>query len=178
MSNMNNWIYEKNNENTARFVLGERGSNPLVCFGINPSTAEPNKLDNTLRRVRNEAITRGHDGWVMLNIYPQRATNPNDLHKEFNKDIHMLNLFHIKSILSSNPKVLVWAAWGGLINKRDYLSFCLKEIIEVMPISAQWVHVGSLLKNNHPHHPLYLRRNLTFNEFKIHSYLTNKKFGS
>ncbi len=35
-----------------RFILGEAGENPLVCIGVNPSTAEPDKLDNTHRQLK------------------------------------------------------------------------------------------------------------------------------
>lgn len=41
------WLYEHNDDNSARYVLGTVGENPLVCFGVNPSTAEPNALDAT-----------------------------------------------------------------------------------------------------------------------------------
>ena len=27
------WLYEKNYNNTVRYVLGEYGKSPLVCFG-------------------------------------------------------------------------------------------------------------------------------------------------
>ena len=46
------WIYRFLSEKEDRFVLGEMGLSPLVCFGINPSTAVPEKLDRTLSRVR------------------------------------------------------------------------------------------------------------------------------
>lgn len=55
------------------------GENPLVCFGINPSTAVPNALDPTLKRVRRFAAENGYDSWTMLNVYPQIATNPKTL---------------------------------------------------------------------------------------------------
>ena len=49
-----NWIYEHDVNNTARFTLGEYqyiSDKTLICFGINPSTATPNNLDNTLKKV-------------------------------------------------------------------------------------------------------------------------------
>ena len=39
------WIYKNNTDNTCRYVLGILGDNPLICFGINPSTAEPKALE-------------------------------------------------------------------------------------------------------------------------------------
>jgi hypothetical protein len=49
------WLYENNEDNTVRYILGTKGKKPLLCFGINPSTAEPEKLDNTLKSVERVA---------------------------------------------------------------------------------------------------------------------------
>ena len=46
---MQEWIYVNNDDNTSRYVLGTKGDKPVFCFGINPSTAEPNNLDPTLK---------------------------------------------------------------------------------------------------------------------------------
>src|SRR5574343_1860068 len=102
---MNNkdWLYEKNEENTVRYILGTKGKNPLLCFGINPSTAEPENLDNTLKSVERLSLNNGFDSWIMLNIYPQRATDPNDIHKNFDIFIHESNLTVINKLLSELP---------------------------------------------------------------------------
>ena len=52
---------------------------PLVCIGINPSTAQPGALDPTLKSVERLANANGFDSWIMFNVYPQRATDPNDM---------------------------------------------------------------------------------------------------
>ncbi len=80
------WLYERTTDNYARFVLGTIGNNPLICFGINPSTAEPGNLDPTINYVSSIATSNGFDCFVMLNVYPQRATNPNSLLKLRNAD--------------------------------------------------------------------------------------------
>jgi hypothetical protein len=83
-----NWIYEINDDNTCRFVLGTKGEKTLVCFGINPSTAEPGILDNTMKSVDRISKANGYDSWVMLNIYPQRAMNLNDICDE--RDLNII----------------------------------------------------------------------------------------
>jgi len=113
-----NWIYKNNADNSCRFVLGTKGEKPLICFGINPSTAEPGKLDNTMKSVDRISRANGYDSWFMLNIYPQRATNPNDMCKERDLNIAQENLFHIERILKRG-NVDIWAAWGTVINKRS-----------------------------------------------------------
>ena len=43
------WLYAPNFYSEYRYILGTRGKNPLICIGINPSTAQPGALDNTLK---------------------------------------------------------------------------------------------------------------------------------
>ena len=45
------WYYEPNTYQPYRYVLGRVGAHPLVCIGINPSTAQPGALDPTLKSV-------------------------------------------------------------------------------------------------------------------------------
>ena len=87
------WYYEPHTYLPYRYVLGRVGRHPLVCIGINPSTAQPGALDPTLKSVERLANANGFDSWIMFNVYPQRATDPND--KWFGK------------ILQRNPKVEV-----------------------------------------------------------------------
>jgi len=107
------WIYENDQDNQIRYVLGTKGTKPLLCFGINPSTAKPDNLDSTLKSVERLARSNDFDSWIMMNIYPQRATDPNNIHPEINNEIHRKNLAFIESIISGN-KTIIWAAWGTL----------------------------------------------------------------
>ena len=79
--NENAWIYD-HSEPKARYALGRKGIRPFVCFGVNPSTATPARLDPTVASVARFTEDHGYDGWLMLNLYPQRATNPDKMHKK------------------------------------------------------------------------------------------------
>ena len=46
------WIYERTADNAARSVLGTVGARPLVCVGVNPSTAAPGDPDLTVSKPR------------------------------------------------------------------------------------------------------------------------------
>lgn len=169
-----NWLYETDGDNTSRFILGTVGKKPLVCFGINPSTAIPGCLDNTLKSVERIAFHNGFDSWIMLNVYPQRATNPKDLHKSLNKDLHKLNIVQIEKVLREYTPI-IWAAWGTTIEKRSYLWRCLTDIIEVSrKYNCSWISFGKVSKNGHPHHPLFLSRLVTPDEFLVKSYIERK----
>ena len=80
------WIYVPDFYTEYRYILGTRGDNPLICIGINPSTAAPDNLDNTLKSVSRIAGGNGFDSWIMFNVYAQRATRPDDMDRELNRE--------------------------------------------------------------------------------------------
>ena len=62
-------IYEANLDNSARFVIGEAGSRPLHIIALNPSTADQNKSDTTITKIKNfskKIITM--DLWCIIYI--------------------------------------------------------------------------------------------------------------
>ena len=52
------WLYVPNSYSEYRYILGSRGKKPLICIGINPSTAAPDALDPTLQSVNRIALVR------------------------------------------------------------------------------------------------------------------------
>jgi hypothetical protein len=169
------WIYETDQKDDIRYVLGTKGDKPLLCFGINPSTAKPDDLDNTLKSVERLALSNGFDSWVVMNIYPQRATDPNDMHKALNDEIHSKNMKFIEQIISTN-NTTIWAAWGTLIEKRSYLINCLLDIFDLsQKYKCNWVSIGNNSKKGHPHHPLYLSSIERIMKFNIKKYISELK---
>ena len=73
------WLYVPNTYSEYRYILGTRGERPLICIGINPSTAAPDALDPTLQSVQRIALANGYDSFLMFNVYAQRATRPDDM---------------------------------------------------------------------------------------------------
>ena len=154
------WIYENNTDNSCRYVLGTVGNNPLICVGVNPSTAEENNLDRTLESVERIASLNGYDSWIMINLYPQRATNPKNLHLKSDECINKINLAHIENLLSNHKGADIWASWGTLISTRKYLKSSLKSIIDIAKkYDCNWISFGNKTKQGHPHHALYLAKN-------------------
>jgi hypothetical protein len=169
--NPEEWIYECDEINHVRYVLGTVGNRPLLCFGINPSTATPDDLDNTLKSVQRLALNNGFDSWIMMNVYTQRATDPDNMHQLFNEEIHKNNLKFIENILSEKDAT-IWAAWGTLIEKRPYLKLCLLDIYNLSTnYNCDWVSIGNISKKGHPHHPLYLASSTQAKKFNIEEYI-------
>jgi hypothetical protein len=164
------WLYERTPDNSSRFVLGIDGVNPLVCFGLNPSTAEPGDLDPTVSRVQEVARRNGFDGFIMLNVYPKRDTLPDNLPDAFDLALKEENERHIVAILGARP-LTVYAAWGGIISKRPYLQPLLRDILLLPEVaSAQWMRRGDLTGGVHPRHPLYLSHAAPLVPFDAASY--------
>ena len=172
------WLYAPNFYSEYRYILGTRGKNPLICIGINPSTARPDALDNTLKSVERIALGNGYDSFLMFNVYAQRATSPDDMEKVCNPILHAENLAAFRYILSISQRPAVWAAWGAVIEKRKYLPDCVRDLVAVgTEFGAQWYCAGSITKKGHPHHPLYLRKDEKLKPFDVTAYLDSIRQG-
>ena len=168
------WLYVPNFYSEYRYILGTRGEKPLICIGINPSTAAPDDLDNTLKSVERVALHNGYDSFIMFNVYAQRATNPDDMEPACNLDLHQENMNAFDYVLSLDKAgaPAVWAAWGTIIEKRDYLPGCVRDMIRIGEArNAVWYSAGKRSKKGHPHHPLYLRKDSVLEPFDVSGYL-------
>ena len=166
------WIYAPNFYSEYRYILGTRGKNPLICIGINPSTAKPDDLDNTLKSVERIALGNGFDSFIMFNVYAQRATDPDAMEKQCNLLLHKENMAAFRYVLSISENPAVWAAWGTIIEKREYLPQCVKDMVRIgQQYGAKWYCAGAVSKKGHPHHPLYLRKDERIKPFDVTAYL-------
>ncbi|MBQ7597318.1 MAG: DUF1643 domain-containing protein [Clostridia bacterium] len=170
------WLYVPNHYADYRYILGTTGKQPLICIGINPSTAAPNALDNTLKSVERIALHNGFDSFIMFNVYAQRATRPNDMDKTRNEALHAENMKAFDYVLSlfEGAHPAVWAAWGNIIELRPYLKDCLRDMVQIgKRHGAEWVTSGAISKKGHPHHPLYLKKDSALDPFDMEAYLQN-----
>lgn len=177
--NVEDWLYVPNHYSEYRYILGTTGKNPLICIGINPSTAAPNDLDNTLKSVERIALHNGYDSFIMFNVYAQRATKPDDMDDELNEALHRENMKAFEYILSlyEGYSPSVWAAWGTIVEMRPYLKDCLREMVDIsMKYDSKWYSSGAISKKGHPHHPLYLKKDSGLDEFDMENYL--KRLGT
>ena len=166
------WIYVPDFYTDYRYILGTRGVRPLICIGINPSTAEPDRLDNTLKSVDRISSGNGFDSFIMFNVYAQRATDPNDMHIIPDMGLHRKNMEAFDSLLDEIKQPALWAAWGTIIEKRPYLPDMVSEMISIGERhDARWYCAGNCSKAGHPHHPLYLKKDEKIKEFNIKEYI-------
>ncbi len=166
------WLYVPDFYADYRYILGTRGKNPLITLGVNPSTAAPGALDNTLKSVRRIAAFNGFDSFVMFNVYAQRATSPDDMDRALNPLLHAENLKALRWLLERSERPVLWAAWGAVIEKRPYLPGCVADFLALgEEYGAKWVQAGAPSKKGHPHHPLYLRKDSAVYPFHVEGYM-------
>lgn len=169
----NKWLYIPDFYSEYRYILGTTGQKPLITIGINPSTAEPDNLDNTLKSVERIALANGYDSFVMFNVYAQRATRPDDMDPELNEVLHQENMLAFRWVLEhSGPSPSIWAAWGAIIEKRSYLIDCVRDMVNIgNEYNADWFKAGKVSVKGHPHHPLYLKKDSPLERFDMQAYL-------
>lgn len=165
------WIYANNKDNSVRYVLGTKGKKPLFCFGINPSTATPDKLDPTLKKVESIAKHNGYDSFIMFNVYPKRDTVFEDLEQSLNDAEHIKNIKAITKTISEFSKIDIWVAFGNHIYDRKYLPLCFKDIYNNLPNkNIKWLTTG-VNKSGAPKHPLYQKKTSLLFDFDMASYI-------
>ena len=93
MKKYNEIVCIPKNDTTKRFLIGKKGQHEMLAIALNPSTANEDKLDPTSKNIELIANNNGCDGWWLVNLYPERISNPNKL-------THKGNIKLTKKILS------------------------------------------------------------------------------
>lgn len=164
-------LYQCNEDDTARFILGKDGKKKLFVIGLNPSTANKEKSDTTVAKVEKVANDHGFDGFVMANLYPLRSTDPNGLPTTADPDLSQNNVKQIRALARAEQNPIFWAAWGGNILLRAYLAESFKALDSlVKALNGSWVSYGELLKEGHPRHPSRLSYTWQFSAFDADHY--------
>ncbi len=165
-------IYSNARSDSWRFTLGKTGERTLLTIGLNPSTATKEKSDTTVAKVERVAIQKGYDGFVMLNLYPVRATNFGDLRLKPNGEAVEENLRQIESVVTSQTNPVIWAAWGNSILTREFFIASAMELFKrLRKHGATWQHFGPLTMSGHPRHPSRLRYTWKFSPLKSERYV-------
>lgn len=119
---------------------------------LNPSTADANADDPTIRRCKRFAEDLGYTGLIVVNLYAFRATNPKAL--IFAEDpVGPDNDTYIKALCAHRDVICAWGANAGT----DRVSAVVQLLKSV---NASMYHLG-LTKGGMPKHPLYISANQT-----------------
>ena len=146
-------IYHSDEGDAWRYALGVSGERPLLVIGLNPSTATQEKADPTVARVRKVAALHGYDGFVMLNLYPVRATDYRTLPTSVNRVAFGRNLRAIEGILTQTKEPRIWATWGQSVVHHWYFLRSRDQLVErLAKYDPVWLRLGDLTSTGHPRH--------------------------
>lgn len=152
-------IFDKDKNH--RYILTRiwNENKPFVMFiGLNPSTANATEDDPTIRSVQRIANKNGFGGIYMVNCFPYISTNPKEMKQCSEQDI----VINDKFILNAKSNCLeVVFAWGNFeIVKSLNRDKSLIELLGVAKCLGQ-------NKNGSPKHPLYIKSETKFIDFKL-----------
>jgi hypothetical protein len=136
-----------------RYTLGRRwsdGPRRVVFLMLNPSTADANIDDPTIRKCVGFAKRWGYDALTVVNLFAFRATKPADL-KRCGFQVGPENLFHITRSAEEAERVVL--AWGANANPHDI--WAARVVSELQRACVKLSCLG-LCGNGSPRHPLML----------------------
>lgn len=101
-----------------RFALGRVAeasaqTPPFISICMNPSFADQTQSDKTVNRLIGASIDNAHAGWMMLNLYPERATDASNL-SPYDPKLSEANCAVIEHQLRKFGASEVLGAWGDL----------------------------------------------------------------
>lgn len=140
---------------TYRYLLTRTWDRDLPSVGfimLNPSTADANEDDPTIRRCVGFAKSWGYGGIAVRNLYALRSTDPKALRSHphaHGPD----NYLYLEAAINDDLLVCAWGANADPIDSRGLVD-------ALLGWGGQPHHLG-LTKAGFPRHPLYLRGDTT-----------------
>ncbi len=126
---------------------------PPSFIGLNPSTADEQQDDPTIRRCIGYAKAWGFGGVVMLNLFALRSTDPANLRGPIEpvgseNDTHLMDYTTFDRLI-----IACWGVHGKLSGRSDRVEHMLRSS------GRRLNHLG-LTKDGFPKHPLYLKKDI------------------
>jgi hypothetical protein len=131
---------------------------PLACWlMLNPSVADHEQDDPTVRRVTGFSQSWGFGGFVVVNLFALRSTDPAELKRD-PYPIGPDNDRHIWEATEGRRVIAAWGAGGNLVlpaGRRDL------QVRADLHVRGRRLECLGLTKEGFPLHPLRLRADLT-----------------
>lgn len=128
-------------------------SKPAVLFCmLNPSTADADVDDPTIRRCIGFAKRWGYGTLLVWNLYALRATDPRELDTA-EHPIGPDDEDHLWRLMGRAESIVV--AWGAKPNRGRYVN--RERTMFRGPFHDREVYALGVTKDGHPRHPLYVR---------------------
>lgn len=154
-------VFSKDPDKTYRYALWRDldplwEKPPLVVIGLNPSTADENQDDPTIRRCRGFAKRWGHAGLIMLNLYAVRSTDPKPvfqmgMYAAVGPENNDVVIQVAKQVHEAGGRVL--AAWGAF-HEAGGRALDVRLWLKGAGVP---LYVLGFTKDGRPRHPLYMK---------------------
>ena len=137
------------------------GSRTIAFIGVNPSTADAENDDPTIRKCWGFTERWGYDGFIMLNLFAFRATDPGTLKRITCDPVGPRNNEFLAQFARRCDKTILMYGNNGTLYGRDLEVLSLLRTPETRPLYC--------LKQNRtgtPAHVLYLPNDSELKEFR------------
>lgn len=161
---MKDWLCEMSECEQYRWVLRRKVNaqsrliKPILFIMLNPSTADADNDDATIKKCMMFAEREGATMLTVVNLFALRATDPNELKKAEDPE-GPGNDYRIEEEIEKHACGLIVIAWGAhpfagvraqyFLNNFNGVFYCL-----------------GVNKNGSPKHPLYLSKNTPLMKYK------------
>lgn len=127
----------------------------IMWIGLNPSTADEQKLDPTLRRVKSFSQAWGFNAFVMTNLFAFRATDPADMKavavpEGTKNDDWLLSVANVSELI-----IACWGVHGVFRNRAESVAAMFQGRLYCIGVT----------KDGHPKHPLYVAGGTPFQRY-------------
>jgi hypothetical protein len=119
-----------------------------MFVGLNPSTANEQEDDPTVRRCIGFARNWNFGGLILVNLFAYRSTDPTRLFEADDPIGPANDRCILASAVAAERVILAWGTRGGLINRDQH-------VLSFLPVA----YCLGTTKDGHPKHPLYLPGN-------------------
>lgn len=148
-----------------RYRLERRwGEGPALLFiMLNPSTADSEVDDPTIRRCQHFALAHDFDALEVVNLFAFRATKPADLRRA-GYPVGVANDHHImQAALTSGAVCVAWGANAASTEVERRIN-ALMPMLFRQHLQLQCLHIT---RSGHPGHPLMLRNDCRLRPFSL-----------
>lgn len=130
---------------------GAMGGTTLMFIMVNPSTADAEKDDPTIRKCIGFADRNGFARVLVGNLFAFRATDVNELRNE-RDPIGPENDTHLHAMLRETDMVI--AAWGSLSKLPETLRRRWRDVVHLADRIPHQLKMIGACADGHPKHPL------------------------
>ena len=137
-----------------RWSSGPSQKRQVLWLMLNPSTADEQRNDPTIRRCINYPHNWGYNHMEVCNLFAWRATRPRDLFSAVDPVGPQNDNILRRQIRRAD---LIMVAWGVYGSRRDRDA----EVIQILQKLQVEVYCLGVTKHGAPRHPLFLKKSLS-----------------